>query len=670
MLVSVRRASPAGSRGSEFDLSLSLRGGAGAGATAQLEYSLDLFSEHHADRILSHWLRLLDGLCEEPARPVSRIPFLDDAERRAVIEGGLDADPASPFVSVAAQVDEVVRSQPDRLAISDAWRELTYRQLDALTRRVAAALRGRGISNGARVGLMLQRSVAIAPCLLATQRLGAAYVPLDPGYPPARLREMIERSELSALICDVDHEFGEVVDTIDFGSLPDTEEETPRASVGPEDVAYLIYTSGSTGSPKGVAVTHGGLSNVVESFAETVDLTAQDTVLAVTSLSFDIAALEFFMPLTRGAHVSVAGSDELHNPELLASRIESADVSVIQSTPSLWRSILRGEWSGWVRGLVGGEPLAPELAEALVGRLQGAWNCYGPTETTVWSSVQRLSSPVPDPVPIGKPVSGTRLYVLDEHRQLVPVGVPGELYIAGTGLARGYAGDPRQTEERFVADPFVEGERMYRTGDLARINDEGIFEFLGRIDNQLKIRGYRIEPGEIESHLRAMPEVAAAAVVSQETDGDSPRLVAFVEANNQGLDVDRVRARLRDALPPYLVPELITTLDDWPMTPNGKVNRRALSELRVQVAEVSALAPRTATEASLLAIFEECLEVDGLGVNANFFESGGDSLRVLAAVSRANDAGLPLKPRDVFERQSVEGLAPVVEARLTSATSV
>ncbi|MEV1176803.1 amino acid adenylation domain-containing protein, partial [Nonomuraea sp. NPDC049784] len=442
----------------------------------------------------------------------------------------------------------------------------------------------------------------------------------------------------------------------------------PRVATHGGQLAYMIYTSGSTGRPKGVSVTHAGLANFLATMAERPGLDPDDVLLAVTTPGFDIAGLELFLPLTRGARVVVATQDTTRSPRALAAEIERCGVTVMQATPATWQMLLDDGWAGSprLRVLCGGEALPTALADRLLARTAGLWNLYGPTETTIWSSVQELAEGTA--VSIGRPVANTRMYVLDQHMALAPAGVPGELFIGGAGVARGYHDRPGLTAERFVADPFgLPGARLYRTGDRVRWRADGELEYLGRLDHQVKIRGFRIEPGEVEGALRAHPEVSAAIVVARQDDGDR-RLVAYVvpaDLRAGTPPAGELRAFLRRTLPDHLVPTVFAELAAIPLMPNGKIDRAALpapeSGPHGEPGEFTA--PRTATEEVLAGVWAQVLGLDRIAADDNFFELGGHSLAAIQVISRLRAAfHIELALAELFDHPTVRKLAGVVDA--------
>ncbi|HVG43174.1 MAG TPA: non-ribosomal peptide synthetase, partial [Longimicrobium sp.] len=445
-----------------------------------------------------------------------------------------------------------------------------------------------------------------------------------------------------------------------------------RAGLTPGHLAYVIYTSGSTGRPKGVAVPHRGVVNLLRSMRETVGMEPADRLLAVTTYAFDISVLEIFLPLLHGAATIVLPRERAADPAALAEAIRAYAPTVMQATPATWRMLVGAEWEGapGMRALCGGEALPAELASALRSRVGALWNVYGPTETTIWSTSEAVrgdsAGTVGGQVPVGRPVANTRVYVLAEGGEPVPVGVAGELYIGGAGVVRGYLGRPEQTAERFVADPFggEPGARLYRTGDLARWRPDGTIEFLGRTDFQVKVRGFRIEPGEIEARLAEHPGVREAVVMAREDVPGDVRLVAYVVGD---ADAESLRAHLSTALPEYMVPAAYVRLEALPLTPNGKLDRKALPAPEGDAyASREYEAPVGKIEVALAKIWTELLRVERVGRWDHFFELGGHSLLALQVVSHVRQAmEVELALAAVFEKPVLSALAErILELRL------
>jgi amino acid adenylation domain-containing protein len=507
--------------------------------------------------------------------------------------------------------------------------------------------------------------------LLAVLKAGAAYVPLAPEHPAARLEYMIEDAGLELIIAQPhlrERLPGRVIDrvaVVDLEAEADAIAAESRAnvqsSVSGQSLAYVIYTSGSTGQPKAVEIPQAAVVNFLTSMQKRPGLSATDRILAVTTLSFDIAALEVYLPLTVGGSVELVSRAEAADGQYLKAKLESGQITTMQATPATWRLLVEAGWEGKQRLkiLCGGEALPRELANELQRRASAVWNMYGPTETTIWSAVGRLAE-TEGPVLLGEPIANTRLYVLDDALQLVPIGVAGELYIGGEGLARGYHGRAALTAERFVPDPYARaaGARMYRTGDLVRRQADGRLEFLGRLDHQVKIRGFRIETGEIESLLRQHPAVRDTVVVIREDSGEK-RLVAYVLFQpNETVATAELRVHLQQSLPDYMIPTAFIVLDELPLTASGKVDRRRLPQPDAGRPALDFVAPRTPIEQEVAGIWEQVLKVKGVGVYDNFFDLGGHSLLATRVISRVNESlHMELPLRSMFEHPTLAGFA-------------
>ncbi|HEX2094113.1 MAG TPA: amino acid adenylation domain-containing protein, partial [Longimicrobiaceae bacterium] len=543
---------------------------------------------------------------------------------------------------------------------------LPYGELDARANRLAHALRARGVGPETRVGVCLDRTPDLPVALLGVLRAGGAYVPLDPAHPADRLRYVLEDSgaalvltsrglaeRLPASVARMELDAGRA-------ALDARPPHPPAVPVAPENPAYVIYTSGSTGRPKGVLVEHRSLAAFLLAMRREPGMAAEDVLLAVTTPAFDIAGLELFLPLVVGARTVLADRATAADPRLLALALDLSGATVMQATPATWRMLLDGGWEGrpGLRALCGGEALLPGMAERLLERVAELWNVYGPTETTVWSTAHRVEGSGKTP-PIGRPIAGTRVYVLDDGGAPVPPGLPGELCIGGAGVARGYLGRPELTAERFVPDPFSPepGARMYRTGDRVRWLPRGELEYLSRIDQQVKVRGFRVEPREVEAALETYPGVREAVVVVRETRPGDPRLVGYVvPQGDAAVSVAELREWVRGRLPEYMVPSAVVVLDAFPLTPSGKLDRRSLPAPEPAPAR-EYVAPRTRVEEVLAEIWAETLGVERVGVHANFFELGGHSLLAAQLVARIRVLRVEVPVRQVFQSPTVAGLA-------------
>ncbi len=545
-------------------------------------------------------------------------------------------------------VHELLREQstrtPDAVAIeSEGGRRVTYAALEARSNQVAHAILKRSPGVESLVAVCIDRSIEMVVALLGVLKAGAAYVPLDPAYPSDRIKYVLDDAGAtllltqSSLLPALPPSSAEILCLdADWSWAEGERQDPPEVDVAPNNLAYVIYTSGSTGRPKGVQLEHRSVVNFLWSMRDTPGMTSNDVLVAVTTLSFDIAGLEIYLPLLVGGKLVIASREATADGRLLMQLLKQSGATIMQATPTTWRVLLESGWAGdrALKVLVGGEALSSDLGRQLAERCGSVWNMYGPTETTIWSSVYKVEGADDKLVPIGQPIANTTFHILDANMQEVSYGTEGELYIGGEGLARGYFQREELTADKFVADPFsaTPGARMYRTGDLARYRADGNVEFLGRLDHQVKIRGFRIELGEIEAVLEQHQDVRQAVVLAREDTPGDKRLVAYVvPESGKTFDPNVLLAHAGAQLPDYMTPSAFVQMAVLPLTPNGKVDRKALPlpKLEDLQSDVAYVAPRDATEKKLVALWEEVLGVHPIGVNSNFFELGGRS--VLAA---------------------------------------
>jgi len=561
-------------------------------------------------------------------------------------------------------IAEQMARTPSTIAVRHGELTLTYRELSERAARCAAGLRVAGVVPGDLIGVCLDRGLDLLPVLLGILAAGGAYVPLDPAFPAARLALMVEDARMRVVVAepatDVHLPPGDYPRLHAATLLAATGDPTPTRPVRGDDLAYVLFTSGSTGRPKGVQLEHGNLINFLAAMPCLIPaLGSGCTVLAITTLSFDISVLELFLPLAMGGTVVMAGRDEARDPRRIADLVRHHAVDVVQATPATWRMLADAGLADLpVVKISGGEPLPPELARALLGGGRGLWNVYGPTETTVWSTVEAVTA-VDGAPSVGRPIANTRIYVLDAARRLVPIGVRGEVYIGGLGVARGYLGRDDLTAERFLPDPFHPGSRMYRTGDVGWMMADGRLQLSGRGDHQVKIRGFRIELGDIESALVALPMIARAVVMARDDGAGDRRLAAYCVATN-GVQptAGELRAALAERLPGYMVPNSFTWLDALPLTPNGKIDRNALPAPET-AAPAGAVPepPANPAEAALAGIIASVLALPAVGRSDNFYDLGGHSLLSLKVVDRvAAELGWTMHPGELM-RQTVAQIA-------------
>ncbi|HVR98675.1 MAG TPA: amino acid adenylation domain-containing protein, partial [Thermoanaerobaculia bacterium] len=667
---------------SKFDLSFFLTPGE-AGAALRLVYRADLFEGATAARMLGHLAALLAEAARDPRRPVAELPWLAEAERRELLAGWTGDVAPDALLPIHELFARCAERSPEAVAVVSEDGTLSYRDLDAQSRRLARRLRELGVGPETTVGVCLERSGTMIVALLGVLRAGGAYVPLDPELPADRLAFMLDDSDARVLVT-VSRLAGLFPErpVLLLDALPEEEPEAlPLAAAGPEHLAYVIYTSGSTGLPKGVGVEHRQLSAYVAAVLERMALPPGSSFATVSTIAADLGNTAVFPALCSGGALHVLSRERLADADGMAEYFGSHAVDCLKIVPSHLSALMAGAHPERVLPrrllMLGGEASSWALVDRVRELAPGCrvLNHYGPTETTVgvltcptWALSERRTPGVP----LGAPLGRTRAVVVDDRLQPVPAGVPGELLAGGPQVTRGYLGRPALTAERFVPDPFAgePGARLYRTGDLVRLLPGGDLEFLGRIDQQVKIRGYRVEPGEVEAALRRHPEVREAAVVVRQ--GGEPALAAFVVARNtpDGAAPAVLRGWLRERLPDAMVPSEWALLDALPLNANGKVDRRALAEhVTAPVSgETPGLAPRTPVEEVLAAVWSDLLGVETVSVDAGFFELGGHSLLATRLISRLRAAlGVALPLRDVFEEPTVRGLARRVEAALRAA---
>lgn len=623
----------------QFDLSLSIE--LEVAKKAYFTYNSALFLRETIERFAGHYLALIEGALSNPQVRISELNMLGEMERSRILYEWNRTAAEYPHTDclpehIEGQADEI----PEAIAVSMDKRVLTYRELNGKANQVARALRAMGVSSGVAVGVCLERSVDMVPVLLAVMKAGGCYVPLDPDYPRDRVRFMVEDSGAPLVITTTalsDRFSGQscrvwCLDREGHVFSADDEHNLPSKASG-HDLAYILYTSGSTGQPKGVEIQHRSLMNFLWSMKRQPGCTRADTVLSVTTLSFDIAGLELYLPLLAGGRVEIVSRAVATDGHKLRDTLERVQPTIMQATPATWRLLLEAGWPGSpsLTALCGGEALSQDLAITLRDRTKALWNMYGPTETTIWSTVERITSDSPE-ITIGRPIANTDVYVLDQYLQPVPVGVAGEIYIGGDGVARGYHGRADLTADRFIPHPFSlhPAAKLYRTGDLGRYRTDGKIVHLGRIDHQVKIRGFRIELGEIEAILSRHPKIKQTVVTARDDQHGLKQLAAYlVVQEGQDTGAEELRSFLRAVLPEYMVPSFFVFLDAFPLTANKKIDVRALPqpEMSSHTAGKPYVAPHNGMEVQLTALWQQVLGMQEVGVHDNFFDLGGHSLK-------------------------------------------
>jgi surfactin family lipopeptide synthetase A len=645
------------------------------GLPANFTYSTDLFDAATIARMAGHFHKLLESILVNPDQYVARLPLLTDAELYQLLAGWNDTAMEYARDRCVHQLfEQQVDRTPNSVAVVFGNQSLTYRELDHRSNQLAHHLLRLGAKPDGLIGICVERGLEMVIGLMGILKAGSAYVPLDPAYPADRIAFMLEDAEAPLLITQ-----SQLMEKLPRGASKailidsDSQEITkqnsqrPALNFDPENRAYVIYTSGSTGKPKGVEIPHRAVVNFLTTMADQPGIDANDRLLAVTTLCFDIAGLEIYLPLTRGASLEIVTRETASDGNQLRTKLITSGATVMQATPATWRMLLEAGWVGdsKLKILIGGEAVPPKLATQLLERSGSVWNVYGPTETTIWSTASRLE-PGLSAVTIGRPIGNTEIFILDKLLQPVPIGVAGELHIGGDGLARGYLKRPELTAEKFIAHPLSSDPkaRLYKTGDLVRYLTNGNLEFLGRIDHQVKIRGFRVELGEIETVLRQHTAVSDVVVVAREDGAGEERVVAYlVPIHDAAPTTSELRAFLRQSLPEYMLPSIFVTLKSMPLTPNGKVDRHALPapEQAELAPKATFVAPNDLIESRLVQIWKSVLGVRSIGIRDNYFDLGGHSLTAVKLMNRIAEVfGKTLPLATLLQAPTVEQLAVIV----------
>jgi amino acid adenylation domain-containing protein len=640
-----------------------------------IDYDPNLVARQQSEEITGYYVGALQAMAVAPeARYETFSPLPEPERHRMLVEWNATTEEYARNKSLAQLFEERVAETADAVALVFGEQSLNYRQLNERAERLARELRKLEVQPEELVGLYVERGPDMVVGLLGILKAGAAYVPLDPTYPAERLAFMLEDAGLRLLLTQQNLQAALprtdaqllCIDALSLSLTPDFSPVDVGTHEAETRLAYVIYTSGSTGKPKGVQVTQQAVINLLTSVGRKLGFTSKDNLLAVTTLSFDIAGLELYLPLITGAKLTLASREQAGDGTQLAALLNSSGATVMQATPATWRLVLEAGWSGNqnLAVLCGGEALKRNLADELLARAKAVWNFYGPTETTIWSTAGKVESK--EPILIGRPLANTQLYILDQGLRPVPVGTVGELHIGGDGLARGYWNRPELTAEKFIPHPFSDqpGRRLYKTGDLARFLPDGQVECLGRVDHQVKVRGFRIELGEIEAVLRQHAGIAEAVVTARDDSFGEKRLVGYIISKNGPPDLGELRDFVKRKLPPYMVPAQFVTLEQFPLTPNGKIDLRQLPAPDTVLANNRNLVPpRTGDERAIADIWREVLECRQVGIDDNFFELGGDSLSATRAFARINrNFGTSMTLREVLEHPTIRSLGEVVSA--------
>ena len=631
----------------------------------QVQYNADLYSTNSMQFYFEGFAAFLNAIAAQPEASIVDLPVMSVPQRQQVIvdwnettmEYPLDATLDSEFSRQATET-------PEKIAVRFKDTELTYAEVETRSNKIARYLQSQGVKAGDLVGICVERSERMLVYLYGLLKSGAGYVPLDPAYPSDRLQYMCDHSGLKLIVTEDDlkervAEFNKP--QIEIDTLSNEIESLDSASVendaSPADICYVIYTSGSTGKPKGVQVPHGPVVNFLYAMQQTPGFTADDSVLAVTTLSFDIAVLELYLPTVFGGTVVIMDSQSASDGKLLTQALVDNDISLLQATPATWRLMIQSGWTGKsdMKVLCGGEPMPSDLVQPLLERCSELWNMYGPTETTVWSAAFQIKS-ADAPILIGKPIGNTQIYILDANGNEVPVGSEGEVFIGGAGVTLGYRNRPDLTDERFIENryrsPFVDyvNDRLYKTGDLARYRFDGNIQFLRRNDKQVKVRGFRIELGEIEQNIETHSAIQQnVVIVREDTPGDTRLVAYFVTSSDQSVSASELRDHLRASVPYYMVPQNFVQLEAMPQTNNGKIDYKALPApgIEANASDQDQSGPETSAEKFMYKLWSEVLETDDIGLNDTFFDVGGHSLLVMKVITTVNDeTGIKLGPQD------------------------
>lgn len=658
----------------KFDLTLYVED-TKQGLIGFLEYNSELFHADTINRMVGHFHTLLESIVANCDRSISKLPLLTPTEQHQLLvefnQNTLEISHSQLELCLHHLIEAQVEKTPDAIAVVFTDEKVTYKELNNRANQLAHYLQLLGVKAEERVCICLERSIEMIVGLLGILKAGGTYVPVDPNYPLERLAFLLEDSQAPLLLTQqkiltkLPTYQGQVVclDT-DWKNIAQHSKDNPNTKITPDNLAYIIYTSGSTGKPKGVQIFHRGVVNFLTSMSQIPGIKQEDVLLAVTTISFDIAGLELYLPLIVGARVVLVSREFASDATQLLKILEQSDVTVMQATPATWQMLLAVGWQGnqQLKIFCGGEAMSSDLANQLLRSNRSIWNMYGPTETTIWSMVYQVESGSTS-IPIGRPIANTQIYLLDSHLQPVPIGISGELHIGGVGVARGYLNRPDLTDEKFIPNPFSEEQesRLYKTGDLARYLFDGNIEYLGRIDHQVKIRGFRIELGEIETVFCQHPAVRETVILVHENQS----LVAYIVFHQKAkTSINELRSYLQQHLPEYMIPSAFVLLDSLPLTPNGKVDRRALpapEQSRPEL-EQTFVASRNPIEEMLTGIWVKILGIEQVGIHDNFFELGGHSLLATQVISQVRKAfGVEIPLRYLFASPTVAELAKNIE---------
>ncbi|WP_025742943.1 non-ribosomal peptide synthetase [Aquimarina pacifica] len=637
------------------------------------DYNIAYFDQDSINQVATHFEKLMISVSKNPKKKLSEYTYLSKSEERELLEGfNQTSFNYSKNHTLLDFFEEQVRIRPNDIAVRDISKLYTYSEFDQKSDRVAHYLIKNFLDNDKKpIGVIMDRSADLVVVLMGIIKSGVPYIPLDPDFPEERLHYISKHSEITCLIGTEKYEG--TVDSkavfLDVTELMSYEDSLTKAmpKVTPNDAAYIIYTSGSTGKPKGVVIGHQSLLNFLLSIQKKPGIKEEDLLFSVTTQSFDISILEFFVPLITGATVYIADKEVLLDPLVLIEQLKIISPTIIQATPSFYQMLFNAGWQGnkKLKVLCGGDLISQSLAKKMIYNCSEIWNMYGPTETTIWSSVKQLFLPE-EASNIGKPIQNTSFYILDEHLQLLPKGAIGTIYIGGDGLAQGYLKNKELTNSKFVPSPFFLNEKIYNTGDLGRWTPQGEVEFLGRNDHQVKIRGYRIELGEIETKLNQLKTIISSVVIAKKSENQEAILVAYVISNNSMFDGQEVIREIRKELPEYMIPYTIIRVEHFPLTPNNKIDRGALTKREIKRTNIhTEKKPETVLETKINELFKEVLEFKNeIGVTDNFFSLGGHSLNAVKLIGKlGEELHYHVSLKDIFDHPTVRSLSTFLEKK-------
>lgn len=653
----------------KFDITMSLEETNGEIAGI-VEYNTDIFHAATIRQLVNHYSNILKFIVKDTNRVIHSATLLDEKELREILIDWNRTEVEYPKQKCVHQlIEEQAAIKPHAIAVVFRDKQITYDELNGRGNQLASHLLSLGISPETRIGLCIERSMEMVVGLIGILKSGGCYIPIDPEYPAQRIRYIVANSQVDLILShssldDAFYDHNSLtrlnLDS-DWHKVDTASRASTKMQVDSRNLAYIIYTSGSTGNPKGVMIPHRALTNFLLSMKERPGINSQDSLLAVTTYCFDIAALEIYLPLIAGGLLCVCDNETVKDPEKLIENIDNYKTTVMQATPATWKMLFQSGWvnSTKVKILCGGEALSANLRQSFLKTASEAWNLFGPTETTIWSTLSPILEQ--QPITIGRPIANTQVYVIDSHEKPVPIGVPGELCIGGDGLSRGYLNQPGLTAEKFVENPFLANTKIYKTGDLARWLPNGELLYIGRIDHQVKVRGYRIELGEIEEKLNQIADIKeSVAIVQTRAAGEDNYISAYLVIHEESnITQDQIKLRLKEFLPEYMIPSKMAFLDALPLTPNGKIDRKSLPEIdsREPAANSDEL-PKTEIEKVMAEIWSSVLEIplQSIGIYSSFFSLGGDSLLSLQVIYQARKRDIPINAKDIFENQTLDQL--------------